>query len=344
MLKKAIIKGTVLIAILAVLIFSLNNIMILKGSSKSKFYQGLYNEENKFDVLFMGSSHMLNSVNPNILWGEYGITSYNYGTGGQSLDTTYYLLKEALKVQKPKVVLLDLFYLGLTDDYGNQAYIRSVLDNMKLSSNKLEAIKNCTPKDLRLTYLMPMLKFHTRWKELTEDDFNVDLTAYYYTKGFGGVTDKYGVENKSNFDVTEVGVIPQKAEEYLYKFIELSKEYNFDLVFINAPYDYTSTAESENWVKSDLAILNRASEIAEENNIPFINYSTKEKLEEINFDFPNDMNDIGHCNIWGANKVSYNLANYLHKNYNLEDYRGKKGYEDWEDGYQKYLQSYLESN
>lgn len=97
-------------------------------------------------------------------------------------------------------------------------------------------------------------------------------------------------------------------------------------------------------MKSDLAILNRASEIEKENNIPFINYSTEEKLEEFNFDFPNDMNDIGYCNIWGANKVSYNLDNYLHQNYTLEDYRGKKGYEDLEDGYQKYLKTYLDSN
>lgn len=338
MLKKAIIKGTAFIVILSVLLYELNNIMILKGSSKAKFYQGLYNEENKFDVLLMGSSHMLNSVNPNILWKEFGITSYNYGTGGQSLDVTYYLLKEALKTQNPKIVVLDLFYLGLTDEYGNQSYIRSVLDNMKFSLNKIDAIKNCTPKDLRLSYIIPMLKFHTRWKELTKEDFNIDLTKSFHTKGFGAVVEKYGFENRSDFNVTEIGIIPEKAEEYLYKFIELSKEYNFKLVFMNAPYDYTSTDSSENWVKNDLAIFNKVSKIAEENNISFINYSTKEKLDEIDFDFANDMNDIGHCNVWGANKVSYDLAVFLNNNYELEDYRGIAGYETWEEGYQEYLQ------
>ncbi len=34
-----------------------------------------------YDIFFMGSSHMHNGIFPMQLWNDYGITSYNLGTG-----------------------------------------------------------------------------------------------------------------------------------------------------------------------------------------------------------------------------------------------------------------------
>lgn len=337
MVKKAIIKVTILGAILLIILMQLNTIFMKKVGHTAKLYQGLYNEDNSYEVLLMGSSHMNGSMNPNILWGKYGITSFNYGTGGQPIDVTYYLLKEALKIHEPKVVVLDLYYLGITDEYGEEGYIRYVLDNMRFSLNKLEALTNCVPKDDIIHYLFPLIKYHTRWKELALEDFQFDLEAGAYAKGFNASSKKYGISNKGDLNVTEASYIPEKTERYLYKFIELSKEYEFNLVFVNAPYDYTGNDNMKNWHENDAAMFNRVNEIAEENNIPFINYSSKEKLEEIDFNFAEDMFNIGHVNIWGAKKVSLNFADFLDENYDLTDYRGNSNYKKWEDDYEHYI-------
>lgn len=61
--------------------------------------------------------------------------------------------------------------------------------------------------------------------------------------------------------------------------------------------------------------------IAQNNNIPFINYSEKNKMEEINFDFKDDMNNASHTNIYGAKKISLDFAEFLSKNYKLKDHR-----------------------
>lgn len=336
MSKKVVVKVIVLISILFTVFSILNTVFIKKVGHRAKLYQGLYNKDNSYEVLLMGSSHMNSSINPNILWGQYGITSFNYGTGGQPFDVTYYLLKEALKTHSPKVVVVDLYYLGLTTEYGQEGYIRYVLDNMKFSLNKVEAIINSTPKNERLYYLFPLIKYHTRWKELTLEDFQFDLELASYTKGFAAGKEVYGVDNKGDLDNTEVLYIPEKTESYLYKFIELSKGHGFNLVFTNAPYDYTSTDNMVNWHENDAAMFNRVSEIAEENNIPFINYSSKEKLEEIDFNFAEDMFNIGHENIWGSNKLSYNFAAFLNENYDLTDYRGNVNYKKWEEDYEYY--------
>ncbi|MGL4108202.1 hypothetical protein [Clostridium sp. LP20] len=217
-MKKLIFKGATLSLVVIGILIIINPIFIKKVSHKAKLYQGLYNKENKYDILLFGSSHMNSSISPNILWEKYGMTSFNYGTGGQPIDVTYHLMKEALKNHsESKVVVLDVYYLGLTDEYGTEGYIRYVLDNMKLSSNKIEAIKNSTPKDERLSYLFPILKYHSRWSELEEGDFNFNLESGRESKGFGAGRNIYGKENKSNLEDREIGDIPPKSEEYLNK-------------------------------------------------------------------------------------------------------------------------------
>ena len=120
-MKKIIIKVSIFILIFTISISYLNNIFLYKSGHRSKLYQGLYmNQETDYDILLMGSSHMNGGVNPNILWNEYGITSFNYATGGQPIDVTYYLLKEALKMHDSKIVVLDLYYLGLTNEFGEE--------------------------------------------------------------------------------------------------------------------------------------------------------------------------------------------------------------------------------
>lgn len=338
MVKKAIFKSSIFFIILVFMVSTLNSVFIVKSGQRDKLIQGLYdNTGDAFDVVLLGSSHMNSSINPNLLWNQYGITSFNYGTGGQPIDVTYYLLKEILKTHDNPIVVVDLYYLGLTDEFGQEGYIRNVLDNMKFSKNKIEAIMNCTPKEEWAGYFLPMLKYHDRWKELTEDDFKNDPSSSYYAKGFGAEIEMYGKDNMTKDLSTEVGEIPPKSEEYLYKIINLSKEKGFKLVFINAPYDYTSTTDLKEWYKEPDKMFNKAAEIAKENNIPFVNYCNR--LGEIGFDFKSDMYNIGHENIFGSNKVTEEFGKFLKKNYELVDHRNDMKYESWNSDYSLYLEA-----
>ncbi|AET65777.1 hypothetical protein Desor_0017 [Desulfosporosinus orientis DSM 765] len=328
MLKKAVIKSAVFIVLLLLIMSVLNSIFILKTGHRSKLIEGLYKHTgNAYDVVLMGSSHMNGGLDPNVLWHEEGITSFNYATGGQPIDVTYYMLKEVLKNHKPSIVVVDLYYLGLTDEYGDEGYVRNALDNMRFSMNKLDAIIHCTPQKDWLNYIFPIIKYHYRWKELTKQDFFNDTSSSYYGKGFDSGTNKYGKDNTINEVTTESADLPPKTEEYLNKFINLAKEEGFQLIFTNTPYDYSSTAGSENWVKEPEKMFNRVSEISAENKIPFINFN--DKVAEIGFNFKTDMNNSSHVNIWGANKITTYLAKFLKENYNLEDHRNDQQYAQW---------------
>mgnify|MGYP000718372696 FL=1 len=48
-------------------------------------------------------------MNTQLLWDEYGMAAYLMTGAEQPLWNSYYNLKEALKNQKPKLVVLDMF-------------------------------------------------------------------------------------------------------------------------------------------------------------------------------------------------------------------------------------------
>lgn len=311
-----------------ILITILNSIFVIKTDHRSKLLEGLYNHTgNAYDVVLMGSSHMNGGFDPNVLWHQEGITSFNYATGGQPIDVTYYLLKEVLKNHNNLIVVVDLYYLGLTDEYGDEGYVRNTLDNLKFSSNKLSAILNCTPRHDRRNYLVPIMKYHDRWKELKVRDFLYDSSDGYFAKGFQAGTEKYGKESSNNDLTTGTVDLPPKTKDYLTKIIDLSQKNDLKLIFTNTPYDYNSTAGSTNWVEEPAKMFNKVAEIAKENNIPFINYN--DKLDEIGFNFKVDMNNSSHVNIWGAKKITTDLGEFLKENYSLVDHRNDSKYAQW---------------
>jgi len=327
-LRKAIGKSIIFIILVVFVISILNSIFIIKTGHRSKLIEGLYNHTgNAYDVVLMGSSHMNGGIDPNVLWHQEGITSYNYATGGQPIDVTYYLIKEVLKNHNKPIVVVDLYYLGLTDEYGEEGYVRNALDNINFSMNKLVAIINCTPRQDRKNYLVPIIKYHDRWKELTKRDFLYDTSESYFAKGFEAGTDKYGKEASNNVLTTGIIDLPPKTEEYLTKIIDLSHQVGFKLILINTPYNYDSTSGSTNWVEEPAKMFNKVAEIAKNNNIPFINYN--DKLSEIGLDFKADMNNSSHLNIWGATKVTADFGEFLKANYSLLDHRSDNKYAQW---------------
>lgn len=331
-MKKLMMKGFIFVFLFFTILGLISPIFVYKTQHMGKLKEGLYLSDDQYDVVLMGSSHMNGGVDPNVIWNQYGITSFNYATGGQPIDATYYLLKDVLKKHKNPVVVLDVFYLGMTNQYGERGLVSNALDNMKFSSNKLDAIWNCTPPEDRFLYLFPVLKYHFRWSSLEAKDFGFDYSSVYYNKGFVAGTEKYGKSISKWEDTENRTEIPAKSLEYLNKIIALSKEENFKLVLVNMPCDYSEPNQQDGWVDDCEALFNTVADFAESNKIPFLDLYDKAK--EIGIDFANDMNNAGHLNLWGAYKISSYLGKYLKQNYNLTDYRDDSAYANWNEDYQ----------
>ena len=332
-LKKAVLKSFVFAAILGILVTMLAPVFIWKTMHRGKLQDGMYNSDDQYDVVLLGSSHMNGGIDPNVLWKGKGITSFNYATGGQPVEVTYYLLKDILKKHKNPLVVLDVFYLGMTTKYGEFSYLSNSIDNMNFSWNKLDAIWNCVPSSDRINYLFPFLKYHFRWSTLQNNDLNFDCSSVYYAKGFEASTDQYGKDITAVKKTDQKIPIPQESLDYLNKIVSLCKEQNCKLMLINMPCDYSIPESSDSYVNDFEALFNSVADYAADNGIPFLDLY--DRMDELNLDFPNDMHNSSHLNLYGACKVSTYFSEYLVQNYNLTDHRADSTYAQWEADFQK---------
>ena len=96
-------------------------------------------DDNTLDVVFIGSSNIHCNINPNIIWHNYGITSYNYSCDQQELGTTVYYLKQVFETQSPKVVVIDVMGNGDTEEI-ETLRAHFAFDFMKNDTYKIQAI------------------------------------------------------------------------------------------------------------------------------------------------------------------------------------------------------------
>lgn len=118
--------------------------------------------ENSLDYLYLGSSYAYCDVNPGLVYDASGLTGYVMAGPEQTLSTTYWYLREALKTQSPKFVLIEATALGF-ERYQN--YTQVNIDYMPLSLNRLGATFRSAESELRTGLVFPLYFYHGRWKE-----------------------------------------------------------------------------------------------------------------------------------------------------------------------------------
>lgn len=326
MIRKRLAACLVFFVLAAGILYRVNDIFRLKGVSDGYPMQMFYQQgENTIDVLNIGSSHMYTSANPAVLWEEYGIASYNLGASIQPLWNSYYYLKEALKYQTPKLVILDVFGATLTEDY--QTTARAVMNTtgLRLSEERIENIKASTPYESEQTDLIlgyPV--YHSRYGELTKEDFlvyNGDANGPDY-KGFALnciSTTPIG-EFTDLSHITEVKNLTEKCEEYLIKTVELAKDENIPILLIAVPYSGVTYEEKK--------VYNRVEQLAEEYGVPFIDFN--EQCREIGLDPMNDFAESHHFNYYGSEKFSKYIGAYIIQHYDIPNHKGDTAYASWE--------------
>lgn len=288
-------------------------------------------KENSIDILFLGDSSMLRAVSPMELWNNAGIASYNYSVTSVRTYGLYYILKDALKTQKPKIVAIDpitMFY-----HYNvNEENQRISMDYLENNLTKLEMINDPhfenTFED-KVSFIFPLLRYHSRWNEMELNEIekiNKDYTSV--TRGF---LMSYAVKpNKLGYKYMEKVDNSIKFENdsdiYLMKIKELCDENNIKLMILGFE-------DSVVWGKTQSELI---SDFSEKNNIDYIDFN----YIDYGLNWNEDTKDGGnHLNVLGAVKLSKYLTTYLKENYELEDHREDNNYDDWNKDYKLYKET-----
>ena len=125
----------------------------LEGSMVENWYA---HKDQDHQVLFIGDCEVYESFSPVTLFNEFGATSYIRGSAQQLMWQSYYLLREALKTQAPRAVVLSICSLRYAEPQ-SEAYNRMTLDGMRLSREKFEAVRaSLTEGESELSYYVPL--------------------------------------------------------------------------------------------------------------------------------------------------------------------------------------------
>lgn len=257
---------------------------------------GFYNSpKNEYNVMFFGSSNAYCSFNPLEIWEKTGVKSYVFATQQQPTWATYHYIKEALKTQKPDLAVVDILMFSKNDEYYDDGVNYTFCDNMPLSENKIELAYASAPAGQRFGLLCRFFKYHSRWSDLTEEDFKYrhkDMKDY--SKGYYVLTSEYdGAVHEDTSRVNRETQLSEKNLEYLNKIISLCEEMGTELMLVKAPSN--STQEEKKY-------YNAVKRIAQENGIAFADYNLR--YAEIGLDMKRDFFDSTHLNVRGAEKFT----------------------------------------
>lgn len=283
-------------------------------------YADFYEQKEDFDVLFFGTSHMINAVMPMELWNDYGIVSYNMANYSETLCTNYWQLVSALEHNTPKVVVVDLYAIDAADKT-NGSSLHNFSDTMPSFFTKARMVMDLLPFEEWPEYAFELSLYHSRWNELAEEDF---LPMKAVEKGAE-------MRNEVAVDVAPT-IIPKEhfhinetiGKEYLQKIINLCKKKEIDIILTYFPY----SAPESHQESANVGYL-----YAEKNNIPYLNFF----YEDMQLNYITDCADIGsHLNASGARKVTDYLGQYIVEHYDVKDRRNDPKYAYWYEDYREY--------
>ncbi len=293
----------------------------LKDKENYLKYSLFYEEKESFDVLFFGSSRMLNGIYPMELWDQYKIRAYNMAQHAENSQITYWQMKNAFEHNVPRVAVVDVSFcldwrLDESGDENAKGYLHKSLDHMPLSYVKYQAVQDLTENIDISEYLFPIAIYHNRWNDLVRNDF-----CLYPSRQCGAErriavnalerTEWYSEELQEQFD---------PGSYKLDAIVELCREKNVDLIFTCMPSIATSGLES------NCRNINSIASYAEEEGVPFLNFAKEDEM----INYATDFYDISHLNPSGAKKVTQCLGGFLQNNYSFNAISQEVTKEIWE--------------
>ena len=281
---------------------------IVEGALISEYYK----ETTDHDVIFVGDCEVYENFSPITMWEDYGITSYIRGSAQQLIWQSYYLLEETLEYEKPEAVVFNVLSMKY-DTPQKEAYNRMTLDGMKWSKSKVDDIRASMMEDEEFAdYVFPILRYHSRWQELTSDDFKylftrrpVSQSGYYMRIDVKPAQTFPKPKKLANYEFGE------NSWKYLEKMRKLCEEKGIQLILVKAPSLYP--AWYDEWE-------DQIEEYAKTYELPYYNFL--ELTDEVGIDFTKDTYDGGlHLNLSGAEKMGAYFGKILREEFQVPDRR-----------------------
>lgn len=287
---------------LLIILYGLSFLFVPKNNTKDAGMEeiianGIQGEPpHSIDVVVVGDSESYTSISPLLIWKDTGYTSYVCGSSKQYLSYSKTLLERAFENQSPKLVILETLCI-----YRNIPAKTIVMDEV--------------------SRYLPILRYHDRWKNITQRDLAVSEESTYTTpyKGNRHSTKVNGADS-SNYmtQTTNTASIPMVNRILVEQIQQLCEANGAKLLLLSTPSTVNWNYQRHNGIQA----------LAEDLGIEYIDLNTMP--QEVPIDWSTDTYDRGdHLNYSGCEKVSQFISKYLAGTQMFSDRRGDSQYASW---------------
>ena len=342
--KNSLIKVIAFILVFFLISGILTNMYIPYFSDDARLAPGFYKEEkNSMDVILLGSCNMYTTFSPAIAYERKGLTSYVMGCPDQEMVMSYHYLVDALKTQKPKVVVVEALFLTHCPTPKREFYNRTALEYMPMSVNKAKAILEVgkqeheymktinpnTPSQL-LTYagyFFPLLRYHGREDIEFADGFEdkVYEDHGYYYKGCNPLRSYINNETLDFAEINNQDEIRDTAREYFEKIRDLCEKENIKLVLLRSPNPWR-------WTPKQIKVIK---EFAKEEKVDYV-----DGADFGNFVLEDYSDTTGRLNVYGMKMFTEKFTDYIIDKYKIKPRKLTKSNEANWDACVKYINKY----
>lgn len=319
--KLMIALRAVIFLLIFVILFTLASFFFIPKRSaygENSQVAGFYKEpKNTIDVLGLGSCNLYSSFSPVVLYEKYGITCYNFCCPDEEFSSSYYFLKDALKTQDIKVVMIESLFFLAENTAKREYYNRLGADYMPLSFNKLEYLNELSKQETEIMrqydpttpdrlmtyagYLFPLLRYHSR-NDLGRNDLKKLFSPGEYSFYKGGVPQYTYTRNDGNFfnTVFNGDKLTDNCLEFVPKIKQLCDEKGIRVFVVKSP-NYLRWGRDDSHTKL-------VRDYCEELGIPFVDFHAPENN---NFEIWDYGDHTGRLNVYGMRKFSETVGSYL---------------------------------
>lgn len=285
--------------------------------------KGFYEEDKQsLDVVYMGASDVYSDIAPGYAYERNGITSYIFATQANSILNYKSQLKNVLSRQNPQLIVIELngAVYGDEEEVTKEANLRNYIDNVPLDFTKMEWIAQ-NGKDSPAEYLFPIMKYHGVWTDLSAEQ-NARQTirddqkrGYNYLKGMLNwplvfQSPKPSLNSKLAISADQKLPLTELEENALRDLLAYCRDENLtNVVFARFPHIVTEKT-FERFQRS-----NTVGDIVAEYGFDYLNFEKDVALTGL--EDTHDYYNLDHLNIYGQQKFTAYLMDYLKEHYKL---------------------------
>jgi hypothetical protein len=215
------------------------------------FYRFTGRQHKDVDIVVFGNSHASAGIDPFLVSMATGVNCFILNTPGSSIVDAYFNLKEVLKYTKPKLAILETFFIFSTEIGEEWGRIQSfeakkkddvwgklkVMPYLFLSD---EYVKAWSPTIRNHSFLltdMERIRFNREHVGLNKnpDRVKLDLGRFSHGNNFLKENTLHLYDSLGAPAISSRAKIAEGTQKYLKKFAELCKENDIEMMFFTVP-------------------------------------------------------------------------------------------------------------